>query len=271
MEQATRSTLDSHDALEIEWRTWMDFKGMSPNTIKLYSRTVEKAHAALGELRGQTTESLDAWVQAQGGKPGTVANRISGLTCFYRFLVKTKRLETNPATELDRPRQHKGVPKPVKDLEAVLKAADRADALANDKGSIPRRLGETRDMLVFLAYTGLRIHEAVKCDWPVPCPSEALIVGKGNKEAMVQIPPKAREAWDRLGRWPIGARATQRRFEKLGTHPHACRHWRATSLVQAGAEIGVVSKIMRHSSVQTTMGYSAYAQEQMRSALELVS
>lgn len=273
MEQATqaRPGIPDFPALREDWITWMRVsRNLSPNTIRLYTRTVDKAHAALGDLPTQTTASLERWIQTQRGQAGTVANRISALVSFYRFLVKSKRIPANPATELDRPKQHKGVPKPVTDLEVKLALLDKADEEANHWHD--RRVGETRDMAVFLCETGLRIHEAVKCDWPVPCPAEALIVGKGNKEAMVQLTPKAREAWDRLGgKWPIGARATQRRFERAGMHPHACRHWRATSLVQAGVEIGVVSKIMRHSNVATTMGYSAYAQDQMRDALARVT
>lgn len=252
------------------WLDWMAYRDLSPNTVKLYRRTLEVAFSDLGDPRDLPTETLDGWLQAKGGQAGTVGNRICALTSFYRFLVKTKRRLDNPALELERPKLHKRLPKPVEDLEATLELADAADLEANTKGAIPRRVGETRDMIVFLAYTGLRIHEAVKCEWPVPCPEEAYVVGKGNKEELMQIVPKAQEAWNRLGSWPIGARATQRRFEKLGIHPHQCRHWRATSLVRAGVEIGQVSKIMRHSSVQTTMGYSAYAKKQAREALALV-
>lgn len=247
------------------WLEWMTYRDLSSNTIKLYSRTIEIAHKDLGDLRIQSEESLNAWLQAKGGKAGTVGNRICALVSFYRFLVKTKRLGLNPASELERPKQHKRLPKPVEDLEAALERLDR-----QDEGVEGRRGGESRDMATFLAYTGLRIHEAVKCDWPVPCPEEAFVIGKGNKEELMQIHDKARDAWNRIGRWPIGARATQRRFEKAGFHPHQLRHWRATSLVRAGVEIAVVSKIMRHSSVATTMGYSAFQKRQMRDALDAV-
>jgi integrase/recombinase XerC len=266
MKQATQVPFET---LYEEWHDWMrQSRNLAPNTIHLYGRTVLQAHEDLGDLLGQTTESLEAWARSRGGQAGTYNNRVCALTSFYRFLVKTKRLPANPATEMDRPKQPKRLPKPVQALASVLAQADLEDARANEKGSIQRRVGETRDMIVFLCETGLRIHEAVACNWPVPCPTEMTITGKGRKEAMIPITQKAQNAWNRLeGKWPIGARATQRRFERLGISPHMCRHWRATSLVQAGVDIGTVSKIMRHEGVNTTMGYSAFATEQFREAL----
>lgn len=266
---ADGENLPSDSELLERWTVWMDrTKNLSPNTIRLYSRAVELFSQETEDFLYATEDQIQAWLEAKGGQAGTFNNRVSGLASFYRWARKQKLILSNPCDELDRPKQHKRMPKPVEDLEATLLAADAADHKANIRGSVLRRVGETRDMIVFLAYTGLRIHEAVKCDWPVPCPEEAFVIGKGSKEELMQIPDKARDAWNRLGgKWPIGARATQRRFEKVDIHPHQCRHWRATSLVRAGVEIGTVSKIMRHSSVNTTMGYSAFQKEQFREAL----
>lgn len=250
------------------WATWMaGTKNLSPATIRLYRRTVEQFAAETDDFLFAQEEQIQAWLQNKGGQAGTFNNRVSGLNSFYSWARKTKLRLDNPCSDLDRPKQHKRLPKPVEDLAATLEALDEADRVANHKGVIPRRVGETRDMATFLAFTGLRIHEAVKCTWPVPCPEEAFVIGKGNKEELVQIHPNARQAWDRLGSWPIGARATQRRFEKAGVHPHMFRHYYATALVRAGVDFGTVSKMMRHSSVQTTMTYAAFKKDQYRDAL----
>ena len=261
-------TRQSDSELIERWTAKMVSMELSPNTIRLYTRTVEHFAADVPKFLDADEVTIQNWLESKGGKAGTFNNRVSGLVNFYRWARKQKLILANPCDELDRPKQHKRLPKPVEGLEQVLKAADAADVKANDKGSKPRRVGETQDMVIFLCYTGFRIHEAVKCDWPVPCPEEAFVIGKGSKEELMQIHDKARAAWDRLGgTWPIGARATQRRFERFDIHPHMCRHWLATTLVRRGVEIGRVSKIMRHSSVNTTMGYSAYAKEQNLEAL----
>lgn len=281
MQEATQAVTEvrptsSPGVLIDAWETWMDrTRNLSPNTRQMYRRTVEVFSSDVPKFLKAEEKTIQAWLQAQGGQAGTFNNRVSALTSFYRWAKKSKLRKDNPCTDLDRPKQHKRLPKPVKRLNEALKALDDADRRANEYGPFPRRVGQTRDMAVFLCETGLRIHEAVACNWPVPCPDEMPIIGKDSKEAMLPITQKAQDAWNRLGgKWPIGARATQRRFEKAGPvlafTPHQCRHWRATSLIQAGVPIATVSKIMRHSSIQTTMGYSEFAQDQYREALAMV-
>lgn len=255
-----------------QWDRWMtQSRGLLPNTRRLYIRSVQVAYSDIGELETASTEILEAWLIQKGGKAGTYANRICALTSFYRFLQKTRRRDDNPASELDRPKQHRGVPKPIEDLDAIYEALDAADIKANACGVHPRPEGQTRAMATFLANSGLRIHEAVALNVPVPAPRAITVLGKGSKEAMVPLNAKAREALDFLGgTWPIGARATQRRLEKVGVHPHKFRHTFCTNLVKAGIEIGTVSKLARHSSPTTTMIYAAYAQSKLEEAVDVL-
>lgn len=262
-----------------EWVEWLkETKKSSPNTVRLYSRIVLEAIRDIPELGDATPEGLERWVQNKGGAASSFSNRCSALTSYFRFMVKYKYRTDNPAVEIERPKRPKRVPKPVVNIEGVLQELDEQDRLANAMGPIQRRVGETRDMALFLYYTGLRIHEAVKRredPWPMPCPEEMTIIGKGDKEEVIQLRQEAREVSDRLnGRWPVGARATQRRFEKVAhierVTPHKWRHTLATTLVRQGIEIGRVSKILRHASPQTTMGYAAYAAKENREALSVL-
>jgi integrase/recombinase XerC len=45
--------------------------------------------------------------------------------------------------------------------------------------------------------------------------------------------------------------------------PHQLRHSAATNLVRAGIPIHLVSSLMNHSNVQTTMGYVSSGGEQL--------
>lgn len=267
MDQAT-PVVDDRATLMKSWLTWMEVsRGLLPNTIRLYTRTVELCWDEVEDLPNATSETLENWVQSKGGRAGTVGNRICALNCLFRFLVKTKRRPDNPASELDRPKQHKGLPKPVRNLEEVLRKLDESDMKANQYSSIPRRIGETRDMAVFLAETGLRIHEAVALNEQVPVGETLTLIGKGYKEAILPLTQIARECLDRLeGRWPIKARATQRRFEKAGIHPHQLRHHLGCSLAASGCDLGEIQDLLRHSSPATTRTYAAYSMDRLRAA-----
>lgn len=271
MEQATQPQLDPLGDLIEEWREWMRVsKGLLPNTVKLYTRTVEDAARQVPDFLQAHTEDLERWIVERGGAASTVSNRISALTSFYRFMVKSKRRKDNPAAEMDKPKRRQGVPKPIADVEAAFRRLDAEDVRANErKPSCKRRVGETRDIATFMLETGLRVSEACSVGIDGPAPDSITIIGKGHKEAIVLLTPLARDCIDRLGgRIAIGTRAIQRRFERADFHPHALRHTFATRLVQKGIEIGTVSKLCRHSSPSVTMVYAQYATDQLRKALE---
>ena len=249
---------------------WVEYlkkeKGLLPSSIRLYSRTLEIAAADLGPLETLDTEPIRAWLHAKGGSGSSFSNRLSALRSFYRWQVKLKLRADDPTLGIDAPKRRKGLPKPVRDLEGALEVLDAYDARIE---AIPE--GQSRAIATFIAETGLRISEACAVREQVPARDEIVVMGKGAKECLVLLTPKAREALDFLGgSIPIGARAIQRRFERAGFHPHQLRHWRATSLVAKGVEIGTVSKILRHSSPAVTMIYAEYARDTLRNALEAV-
>lgn len=209
-----------------DWQRYLSReKGRAQNTIRLYGRTLETLQRDVGEPEALSTPELRKWLQMKGGSAGTVGNRISALKSFYQFLVRSGARSDDPSAELVSPKHRTPPRKPVEDLQGILKRLDQTDENANLWSVTQRRVGETRDMAVFLAETGLRISEAVEGNWPVPCPPE-IVVAKGRKKETVVVSAAGRDAWDQLGgKWPVGARATQRRFEKAEFHPHQLRHW----------------------------------------------
>lgn len=212
-------------------RDWQNFLtinlGRAASTRRLYLRNVEQLRDDMGDPTTLTTDDLRAWLHRKGGSAGTVSNRITTLKSFYGYLVKAGVRIDDPSRPLEAPSRSVAPPDQISDLDRVLNLLDNTDRRANEfSGEQKRRVGESRDMAVFLAETGMRISEAVVCEWPVPCPPIVTTIGKGHKETTVSVSEPAREAWNRLGgKWPTGARATQRRFEKAGIHPHQLRHW----------------------------------------------
>lgn len=222
-----------------EWQTYLTVnQGLAPSSRKLYGRTLEILAEDMGDPSNLSTEELRAWLRRKGGSSGTVSNRISALTSFYRYLVRTGRRGDDPSMPLEAPKHRKSEPVAIENLSQVLTRLDDIDRKANRYGATIR-VGESRDMAVFLVETGLRINEAVACDWPVPCPPQVTVVGRGHKETTIAVSDEARAAWDRLGgRWPIKARATQRRFEKAGFNPQQLRHTHRATLGQGLSTAG---------------------------------
>lgn len=254
------------------WLTYMRVeKNLSPNTIRLYSRTIEEVVRDVGSLESITTEQIRDWLHGRGGQNGTIANRICALRSVFKFMARSNIRVQNPMEAIDSPRSKPGIPKPIKDLETKLAALDELDAKVHAGLSLKRKherpLGQSRAMATFLLETGLRIHEAVAMSLEIPCPEIMVLTGKGRKEALLPLTDEARVAADFLGgKWPIGARATQRRFEKAGFTPHQCRHTLGCTLAEAGADLGEIQDLLRHSNPSTTKGYAAYSTDRLRAA-----
>lgn len=254
------------------WLAYMRVeKSLSPNTIKLYSRTVQEVMRDVGPLEQIDTDQIRVWLHNRGGQDGTTANRISALRSVYKFMARSKLRIENPMEAIDSPKSKPGIPKPIKDIEAKLDLLDEQDrkvyAHLAPRAQHERPIGQSRAMAVFLLETGLRIHEAVAMKLEVPCPEIMVLTGKGRKEALLPLTAEARAAADFLnGEWPIGARATQRRFEKAGFTPHQCRHTLGCTLAESGADLGEIQDLLRHSNPSTTKGYAAYSTDRLRAA-----
>ena len=187
-------------------------------------------------------------------KPSTVSRRLSVLATFYRTCVIDGVLEHAPAEYVRRP--HVPPESPTLGLshlqfEAML-TAGRDSANPNDFA-----------LVAMLGLLGLRIFEATGSD--IAALGEARghrvlkVLGKGDKTALIPLPPAVGRAVDRAvdGRiaGPIlrnraGRRmarhAATRRLRNLATaagistarmHPHVLRHTFVTTMLDAGVDL----------------------------------
>lgn len=136
---------------------------------------------------------------------------------------------------------------------------------------------ETRCLL--MAYGGLRVGEACAIT-ARDISGDRLTVDKQvseltqtGKDTIVRIGPvKSREDVVYLPHWlaprvegledwvkPSTVRESLRRAGRkvgLSLNPHQLRHWSATTLLERGVPLPVVSKHLRHSSIETTLAYA---------------
>lgn len=239
------------DALS-DYITWCRVeRGLSAGTIGAYSRELRSLHERCGRLASLTTADLRSWLQSLEGAPATVARRVAALRSFYGWLVRTAQRKDDPSAQLDRPKVRAGLPRPVEDLDGVLRHLDPTfQAIA-----------------IFLAETGLRISEAVSVRSNTPAPQQLLVLGKGGKERLLPLTDLARAALDELGgSVPASARTVQRRFREAGITPHRLRHTLGCELAASGADLGEIQDLLGHASPATTRVYAAYGLDRLRRA-----
>ena len=129
---------------------------------------------------------------------------------------------------------------------------------------------------VFLLQTGLRIHEFCKLKVKdIDLENDVIhVIGKGDKERTVGIPPKLHTLiikWkvtfmpmpdDNI--WTMTINGTERMFTVISKYcgfkvtPHTLRHTFSTRLLNETKDIVAVQTILGHSSINTTGIYAIY-------------
>ena len=227
----------------------------------------------------------------------TVARRLSSLRQYYKFLVSEGHRAEDPASVLDTPKQGRSLPKILTeaDVAALLAAAARLGAPEG------RRLNA---LLEVLYATGLRVSELVGLPMnALGRDGRALIVrGKGGKERLVPLSAPARdaiaaylpdrpffmtrgrEAKQQVFLFPSRATSgalTRQRFGQLlkdlaimagldpaKVSPHVLRHCFATHLLDHGADLRSVQKMLGHADIGTTQIYTHVVSERLRQTVE---
>ena len=221
-----------------------------------------------------TVEQIQAFL---GSKTGWTRTTYYGhLKSFFGWLHESGVIDRDPMRKVVRPRSPSGVPKPLSKAEM-----DRVLALAE---------GRTRAWIILATYAGLRAHEIAKLRGEDVQEDYIYVRGKGGKEAGI---PTHAEIWllaqryPRSGYWfPSGLQAdghiradsvtigTARLFRDAGIPHgsiHRARHCFGTNLLRSGVNIRVVQQLMRHSDLSTTALYCAVDEDEMRSAINLLS
>lgn len=281
-------------------------RGAARNTVAAYQRDLADAaafcKARKSSLQRVKKAMLEAYLSAlsdAGMSATTVARRLSALRQFYHFLYAEHHRADNPATGLETPRLGRLLPK-VLSARSITALIETARADASPEGL--RRLA----MLELTYGSGLRVSELValrltsvqlRADKQV---AEFLIVsGKGNKERMVPISGKAREAIRAyLDVRPVflpeqGASpwlfpyhraegyVTRQQFgvmlkelalaagqDAQDISPHTLRHSFASHLLEGGADLRVIQELLGHSDISTTQIYTHVAGARLKQLVE---
>lgn len=267
------------------------------NTITAYGKDLADAEAFLkargSDLSKAGAEQIEAYFAAlsdRGLSPATAARRRSAVRQFYRFALGEGWRTDDPSRRVDAPKKGRPLPKVLSraEVDAIIAAAGARD------GAQGLRLA----CMIELAYaSGLRISELTGLPLSVLArdPAYLIVKGKGGKERLAPLNAAARAAvkayleirkaflpkGDAANPWlfPSSSKAgrlTPRRFAQLldeaaadagiepaRVSPHVLRHAFATHLLEGGADLRVVQKLLGHADIATTQIYTHVASERL--------
>ncbi|QJE74022.1 site-specific tyrosine recombinase XerD [Aerophototrophica crusticola] len=227
----------------------------------------------------------------------TVARRLSALRQYYKFLVSENGRAEDPSSVLDTPKQGRSLPKILTeaDVGAML-------AVAADRGGPEGR--RLTALLEILYASGLRVSELVGLPTKaLTRDARALLVkGKGGKERLVPLSQPARDALaaylpDRPYFMVKGREAKQQAYlfpsrsgsgvltrQRLGqllkelaleanldpakVSPHVLRHCFATHLLDHGADLRSVQKMLGHADIGTTQIYTHVVEGRLKQTVQ---
>lgn len=219
----------------------------------------------------------------------TRCRRLVALRSFLRFAAREEWLPGDLGSTLDVPTLPERLPKPLEtdDRDRLL------EALPNDT------LAQKRDraLILLLLSTGARISEILRLDRNDWKPERLWVLGKGDRERVVQVTEKARAAVEDyltaredpspalfIGFQPASKAAHSNRLTTAGAqhvcrqlahrldipafHPHQLRHTLGTLLQETIGDARLTAETLGHRGLGSVSGYTKITDQRRREAYE---
>ena len=206
----------------------------------------------------------------------SIQRRLSAVRSFFRYLLREKQVDSNPASSVSAPKGPKRLPG---NLDA-----DRMARLLDIPGEGPL-VDRDRAILELLYSSGLRLAELTDLNLYDVDLSDATVrvTGKGNKDRIV---PVGRAALDAVRAWlktraaladvdepalfvskrgvRISKRNVQARVEHWAkvqgidtrVYPHLFRYSFASHVLESSQDLRGVQELLRHANISTTQVYT---------------
>ncbi|MDR3001415.1 MAG: tyrosine-type recombinase/integrase [Fibromonadaceae bacterium] len=266
----------------------------SLHTIRAYARILREFKASLpSDISAQSlnTDLMREWLWKLKEEQKNVATQSQVVAClksFGKHLVRSTVLKHNPATAIKTPKKPQRLISFLSQKEILLKT---------EFGESENTL-RARTVLELLYGTGLRVSECANLIWENLNFEEKLVrvLGKGNKERIVPLTKEAIKwlnkyrdfqkntvpcfpknfVFSKNGEKAYGPRKLYSDIHNLlrstgwegKASPHVLRHSFATHLLENGANIVTVQKLLGHSSPNTTQIYTHVSAEMLKDSLK---
>ena len=278
------------EALQLFLRHLATEKVRSKETVRAYASDLqdfrEHLEFSVGSKQLQHVEGIDpfhvrGFIAARFGhiKKVSVGRKLAAIRTFFRFLLRERIIQKNPAAGIRAPKREKPLPKAL--------SVDEVDRFFSRNPDMKHR-----DLAIFelLYSSGLRVGEltSLKVQDVDLNNGWVRVIGKGNKERYVPVGSRAVSALQTYlpvracletltgglhtdGALFLNARGgalssrTVRRILKgyldsayLGkdASPHTFRHSFATHLLHGGADLRSIQELLGHASLSTTQRYT---------------
>ncbi|WP_099865712.1 site-specific tyrosine recombinase XerD [Pararhizobium haloflavum] len=278
-------------------------RGAAVNTLSSYGRDLDDALSFQREHGRSLTEAgvsdLKAYladVAGRGLAPASQARRLSALRQFFRFLYGEGLRADDPTATLDSPRKAQALPKTlsIAEVDRLIAQAEREageDELSRFEQQRRLRL---LALLELLYATGMRVSELVSLPADVLSQDGVFLMirGKGNKERLVPLSSRSRDAMtafralDPEGeedqrKWlfpadsasghlarqvfarDLKALAMRAGLPAAAVSPHILRHAFASHLLANGADLRIVQELLGHADIATTQIYTHVLEERL--------
>lgn len=262
-------------------------RGLSRNTISSYGSDLlsflnyleSKGITGIEKIKRDDITEYLLHLKDKGLSGNSVSRALVAIKMFYKFLAQERFIKNDVAGILESPKLIRPLPN-VLDMNEVARLLQAPDTRSwmgiRDKAA-----------LEMMYATGMRVSEMVELGTGTLNLDVGFIKckGKGDKERMVPIGSKARDAVSRymekvrpsllksrndshLFLTRLGKKVSRQSFWKMMKKyakmakirkkiaPHTLRHSFATHLLERGADLRVVQEMLGHSDIATTQVYT---------------
>ena len=265
-------------------------RNFSNNTIKSYMTDLNKFKNFLNDdnydINKISRKQIRAFLSSEFDKKysdRTIARRLASLKSYFKFMVKSEQISSNPSENIRSPKIARSLPNFIdqKIIDSLMDSPDDNTAIGlRDKA-----------MLELFYSTGMRLSELVSLNHGSVDYKNNLIrlFGKGSKERLVPFGNRAKLYLEKYTisrknkdfnkplfitkrEKRISKRTVQRRISmyiklvadgnQLG--PHILRHSFATHLIENGAGIRTVKDLLGHSNLSSTQIYTHIQPEKIK-------
>lgn len=266
-------------------------KGLSKNTVVSYSMDIDRFNLFLKKRIADTTcftrndivDFLDA-SRKEGLATPSICRLMSSIRGLCKYLIIENHRKDDPSENLETPKKWDTLPKAlsIEDVKGLLETSTHGNLAARDSA-----------MLELLYSSGLRVSELVNITIKaIDLESGYLrVMGKGSKERVIPVNGRAIKkikeyiltmrplflkgrVSDYLFLTSRGRPMTRQRFfqsiksygKGIGVElsPHSLRHSFATHLLEGGADLRSLQKMLGHSDISTTQVYTKVTMDRAR-------